>query len=188
MLGGTFNPPHSAHIAMAQYALSHLGFDEVIVMPTATPPHKLVGDVDPRHRLEMARLAFADIPGVTVSDLEQRRGGKSYTIDTVAEIGPVSLLMGEDMFVTIESWHRAQELIRTTEFVVFPRPGGSGETEALAGRLRGQYKARIIVTDMPLHTDSSTEVRRCIAEGGRPDGVPAAVLRYIEEMGLYVSG
>lgn len=187
MLGGTFNPPHSAHIAMAKYALEHLGFDEVVVMPTATPPHKQAGEVAPCHRLQMARLAFADMPGVVVSDLEQHRGGKSYTIDTVNEIGPVSLLMGEDMFITIESWHRAEELIRMTELIVFPRPGYQGGVETLAQRLREQYGARIIVTDMPLHADSSTKVRACIANGGRPDGVPAAVLSYIEEMGLYVS-
>lgn len=187
MLGGTFNPPHSAHIAMARYALERLGFDEVIVMPTATPPHKQAGEVAPCHRLEMARLAFADIQGVVVSDLEQRRGGKSYTIDTVAEIGPVSLLMGEDMFITIESWHRAEELIRSTELVVFPRPGYQEGVEAMAQRLREQYGARIIVTDMPLYPLSSTEVRACIADGGQPDGVGATVLSYIEEMGLYVS-
>jgi len=187
MLGGTFNPPHNAHIAMAKYALEHLRFDEVIVMPTATPPHKLAGEVDPIYRLEMARLAFADIRGIVVSDLEQRRGGKSYTIDTVTELGPVSLLMGEDMFITIESWHRAEELIRSTELVVFPRPGYQGGVEAMAQRLREQYGARIVVTDMPLHPDSSTEVRASIARGCRPDGVPESVMSYIEEMGLYVS-
>jgi nicotinate-nucleotide adenylyltransferase len=187
MLGGTFNPPHSAHIAMARYALEQLGFDEVIVMPTATPPHKQAGEVAPSHRLKMAQLAFAGMQNVVVSDLEQRRGGKSYTIDTVSEIGPVSLLMGEDMFITIESWHRAGELIRTTELVVFPRPGYQGGVEIEAQRLREQYGAHIVVTDMPLHSDSSTEVRASIARGCRPNGVPESVMSYIEEMGLYVS-
>lgn len=156
-------------------------------MPTATPPHKQAGEVAPEHRLQMAHLAFAGIRGVVVSDLEQRRGGKSYTIDTVAEIGPLSLLMGEDMFITIESWHRAEELIRTTELVVFPRPGYQEGVEVMAQRLREQYGACIIVTDMPLHPDSSTEVRASIARGCRPDGVPESVMSYIEEMGLYVS-
>lgn len=187
MLGGTFNPPHSAHVAMAQYALEHLSFDEVIVMPTATPPHKQAEEVAPEYRLEMARLAFAGIKGVIVSDLEQRRGGKSYTVDTVAEIGPLSLLMGEDMFVTIESWHRAGELIGSTELVVFPRPGYQEGVEEMAARLRAQYGAHVVVTDMPLHPGSSTEARAAIARGRRPDGVPNAVLNYIEEMGLYVS-
>ena len=187
MLGGTFNPPHSAHVAMARYALEHLRFDEVIVMPTATPPHKQAGEVAPEHRLQMARLAFAGIRGVMVSDLEQRRGGKSYTIDTVAEIGPLSLLMGEDMFITIESWHRAGELIRSTELIVFPRPGFQGGVEIVAAGLRAKYGARIVITDMPLHPDSSTEVRASIARGCRPNGVPESVMSYIEEMGLYVS-
>ncbi|MPM09316.1 Nicotinate-nucleotide adenylyltransferase [bioreactor metagenome] len=187
MLGGTFNPPHSAHVAMARYALEHLQFDEVIIMPTATPPHKQAGEVAPEHRLQMARLAFTGIQGIVVSDLEQRRGGKSYTIDTITEIGPVSLLMGEDMFVTIESWHRAGELIRSTELVVFPRPGYQDGVEIVAQRLREQYGARILVTDMPLHPDSSTEVRASIARGCRPNGVPETVMSYIEEMGLYVS-
>ena len=187
MLGGTFNPPHKTHIAMAVYAMENLGFDEVIVIPTATPPHKAATEIEPFHRYEMAKLAFAEVEGVTVSDIEQRRGGKSYTYDTAHEIGPVALLMGEDMFVTLESWHRASELLQIAEIVVFPRPGETGEIEGEANRLKREYGTRITVANMPLHPDSSTKIRSEIAAGRRPEGVPDAVLSYVKEKNLYVS-
>jgi nicotinate-nucleotide adenylyltransferase len=134
--GGTFSPPHLGHRrAVEAFALAEQ-LDEIYVIPTFTPPHKqLQGDATPQQRMEMCRLAFAGLP-VAVSDLEIRRGGKSYTVLTLEELkapdNTLVLLCGTDMFLTIDSWYQAARIFELAEIVYVQRETGLlGEESAI---------------------------------------------------------
>ncbi|MBQ2697901.1 MAG: nicotinate (nicotinamide) nucleotide adenylyltransferase [Clostridia bacterium] len=196
LLGGTFNPPHRAHVELAEHAVRVLGIDRVVVMPAADPPHKEVdGGLSADLRHELARLAFGGLPGVEVSDLELRRPGKSYTIDTLAELRAqnpgwqISLICGQDMFVTLESWYKGEELLRTTPILVFPRPedglGDAGEVTTFARRYQALYQTEVTVADFPLRDVSSTDLRHELAHELLPTEIPAEVLWFIADRGLY---
>ncbi len=195
LLGGTFNPPHSAHVDMVKFALSKLGFDEVWVVPAADPPHKPVAEGVPAQvRLALTQLAFDGVPGTQVCDVELKREGKSYTWDTLTLLRgkfpkvKFSLLMGQDMLETIEQWYCAEQLLHTTPMVVYPRQDTQGvqrDLQALAARLREGFGARITVADFPVQPVSSTDLRLALAQGPLPRAVPAAVLREIVRRGLY---
>lgn len=191
LLGGTFNPPHASHILMAQHAVEELGFDRVLVIPTADPPHKpVVGGATPQQRLDMAHLAFRDCAQAEVSDVEIRRAGKSYTYDTVHQLQEevpyeyYHLLLGQDMLAAIESWHRYEELLQEISIVVYPRQGEESDLAALVERLTERYNADIEVAEVSLPGFSSTALRDEMA-ALLPLGLPAAVTRYIIDQGLY---
>ena len=195
LLGGTFNPPHKTHVDMVKFALSTLGFDGVWVVPAADPPHKPVaGDVPAQVRLALTQLAFEGLPGVQVCGVELEREGKSYTWDTLTLLRgrfpkvKFSLLMGQDMLETIEQWYCAEQLLRTTPMVVYPRYGTAGGQDGLlklVQRLRSVYSADVTVADFPVQPVSSTDLRLALAQGPLPRAVPAAVLREIVGRGLY---
>lgn len=129
LYGGTFSPPHYGHIRAAESFISGVELDELYVMPANIPPHKMIdaGD-DPKIRLEMCRAAFGDIPKVTVSDYEIEKSGVSYTIDTLEHLTEngeeVYLLCGDDMFLTLESWRRGEDILRTANIVLMRRYDG----------------------------------------------------------------
>ena len=195
LLGGTFNPPHLAHVSMVEFALSRLGFDRVLILPAADPPHKPVaGNVPADVRLALTRRAFDGVLGAQVSDLELRREGKSYTYDTLSLLRSespdeeFSLLLGQDMLETMEHWYRGEELLRQTPMVVYPRQGEEGElgdVKALVARLSETYGARITIAAFPMQLISSTALREQLASGPLPRSVPPLVLRDIVEKGLY---
>jgi nicotinate-nucleotide adenylyltransferase len=142
-LGGTFNPFHLGHLRSAEEVRERVGLDRVLFVPAARPPHKDDPElVSFTHRYNMVRLAVWDHPDFEATDLENRRPGKSYTIDTLLELsrqyGPSArlfFLIGLDAFLDIHSWHRSEELFQAAHFVVFSRP--EYEAEALADYLRG---------------------------------------------------
>ena len=189
IFGGTFNPIHNGHLSLIDHLIDALCLDELLLIPTATPPHK-GGDcvIEARHRLTMCRLAVKDNPKVTVDDLEIRRGGKSYTVDTLRLLSverprdELILLVGSDMFYTIEEWRCAAELMRLAEIVAIPRE--ADELERLAAhrdRLNALgARTRIVAVD-PL-VISSSDLR---AYEGAPNCVPPLVERYIVQNGLY---
>jgi len=166
--GGTFDPPHIGHVSAARAAVSRLGLDKLLLIPTSTPPHKALaqGSLSARERLEMTALCAAGIPNAEASDIELRRGGKSYTADTVASLreqypdARFYLLMGTDMFLSIEQWRDFDGLIRRVTPAVFPRAGGDRESvAAFAASLREKYGAETeLVPHEPVEI-SSTEVR-----------------------------
>ena len=127
--GGTFNPPHKGHTESGRNAVRRLGLERLIVLPAGMPPHKAVpGDSpSPDMRLDMVRLAFKDVERACVSDMETARGGISYTIDSLREIrrenpeDELFLIMGTDMFLTLEDWRNGQEMLSMVTPVVFPR-------------------------------------------------------------------
>lgn len=138
LFGGSFNPIHNGHLALAGHVLDKLQLDRVLFMPTGDPPHKRDGSLAPAtHRYEMVRLAIADRPAFGLSDMEIRRIGKSYTIDTVQTLQhqfgsstDLYLLIGLDAFLDLPNWKDPRELLRRCRFVVVPRPGQSFQSLA----------------------------------------------------------
>jgi nicotinate-nucleotide adenylyltransferase len=161
LYGGSFNPPHNGHVALARNALETLRPDRLIWMPSGDPPHKALppGTPSAAHRLEMSRLAAGGLPGAEVSDFELT-GGARYTIDTVSMLmerykpDKLWLLMGSDMRESFDTWYRADELRKLAEVYVFPR------------------------NIVPV---SSTDVRRSL-DGAN---IPLNVWGYIQREGLY---
>lgn len=130
IFGGTFNPIHLGHLRIAEEAREALSFERVVFVPTHITPHKLKESLTPPEaRYELVRRAIEGNPGFEVSDIEIRRGGRSFTVDTVKEIiekGPVSsvsLIIGNDSFNEITSWYEYEELLGLASLIVVPRPG-----------------------------------------------------------------
>ena len=140
LYGGAFDPPHLAHIALAQAAVEQLGLDVLYIIPTGQPWMKQRSLTPAAHRLAMAQLAFAHLPKVQVDDCELRRSGTTYTIDTLRELqarpahtGQASdwfLVMGEDLLHTLPQWQRADDLLREVTAAVLPRVAGQAKKPA----------------------------------------------------------
>jgi len=166
--GGTFNPPHIGHVRSSEAAALSLGLDLLIVVPSGTPPHKPLPDGTPPAdmRLYMTRSAFADTRNTIVSDIEARKTAASFTIDTVGSIkqdypgAEIFLLVGTDMFQSLETWKDANELIRAVTPAVFSR--GPEDLERIGGCARALYARRGVRTEI-MHNDvvdiSSSELR-----------------------------
>lgn len=138
LYGGTFDPFHAGHLRMAIEVRERIGTDRLLVIPAAAPPHKPGQPVTPAaHRLAMASLAVAGIPGIEVSDIEIRRKGPSYTLTTVREVraeepeSAILLLLGADQFSEISTWWRSDELQAEADIVLLPRPGHPGPPPGL---------------------------------------------------------
>ena len=194
ILGGTFNPPHVAHLVCAQEARFQLGLDRVLLMPVAAPPHKEASaDPGPQERLEMCRLAAAGDEGLAVSDLEIARGGASYTVDTLRALHATSpgddltFIVGGDMAHSLPSWREPEELLRLAMLAVADREGLTRhdieerlEPLGAAGRVR--------FFDMPRLDISSSNVRARVAAGAPIRHlVPDAVAEHIARRGLYAA-
>lgn len=130
ILGGTFNPIHYGHLAAAEEVRDRLKLDRVLFIPSFLPPHKQEEDLpSAAQRLEMARLATATNPSFKVSDIEVKRGGKSYTIDTITALrqsypgAALFFITGLDSFLEIETWKDWEQLLTLCCFVVISRPG-----------------------------------------------------------------
>ena len=197
IFGGTFSPVHNGHVAAARAFMEKMWLDILYVMPTALPPHKqLHGDADQADRLEMLRLAFSGMEGVLVSDLEIRRGGRSYTVDTLRQLHAdlhegdrLFLLMGTDMLLSFDSWREPEEIFRLCWPVYIRRETDAALDDEIVRRIaqyRAQYGKTVIRIDAPAVEISSTSIRRAIA-ADRPidDMVPPSVAAFIREKQLY---
>jgi nicotinate-nucleotide adenylyltransferase len=194
ILGGTFNPPHLAHLICAQEAYLQLGLDRVVWIPASIPPHKAVEDEPgPEHRLELCRLAVRDDQRFEVSDLEVARQGSSYTVDTLEELhsrapdSELFLIVGGDIAAGLPEWREPERVLSFATLAVAQRRGTSQTAveEALRG-LRGGEQARFF--DMPTVGLSSTEIRRRVRSGTPIKYlVPEAVSTYIDHHKLYRS-
>jgi len=184
ILGGTFNPPHIGHLIVANEVKQALGLDEVRLMPTAVPPHKTApGDATAEQRLLMVELAVMAIDGLNVSDFEVKRGGVSYTFDTMHQLTEIEsesefhFIIGGDMIDLLPKWHRIEELVTLVNFVGVGRPGTDATTE---------YP--IIMVDIPQIELSSTLIRQRITQNGTVQLlIPPAVEAFIRKEGLYGS-
>lgn len=198
--GGTFNPPHLGHVTAARAVFELLKLDRLLVIPAGLPPHKDLPDHSPTaaQRLEMTRLAAEQMGldgKVEVLDMELSRAGKSYTSDTLAQLkerypdDELWLLMGTDMFLTLQAWHAPEKILSLAGIAAFGRTGA--DTEELFSVQRDYlYKtypqARIFTLTIPGVIDvSSTELRQKLAEGTGGALLPPAVYGYILRQGLY---
>lgn len=194
IFGGTFNPPHLGHLKAAQAALDALGIERLYVVPSNVPPHKELpaGTPAPADRYRMAQLLFAGDLRIQTLDLELRREGPSYTIDTVQEIkrwhpeAELCLFMGTDMFLSLETWYRAQELLGLIIPVVFARAAGQGvEITSHAAMLKEKYGVEPRLIDYDLLETSSTDLREALQQRQGVELVGETVYREIVRCGHY---
>ncbi len=212
IFGGTFNPIHYGHLAAAEEIRERLRLDRVIFVPSNIPPHKSEADMpSSRQRLEMVRLAISDNPRFELSDIEVRRGGRSYTIDTITGLSSLYpgavlyFITGLDSFLDIQTWKDWERLLESCWFVVLSRPGyrfsslerlffmkdvsrrlhalDEGEINHLDVR---QGSVAVCLDRIPLYDISSTDIRRRIREGRSVKYLlPEPVETYIIENRLY---
>lgn len=167
IMGGTFNPPHMGHINAARAAKGELSLDRLIFIPTGTPPHKEMAEhsATTEQRLEMTRLA-AKSAGAEASDIEIRRKGKSFTVYTLRELhkkypdDELWLIMGTDMFLSLETWFCFEEIFSLACIAAVPREDDDkSELLAYSDHLKKQYGAKTRVMETEALTVSSTELR-----------------------------
>ena len=208
LLGGSFNPVHNAHLAIAREARSFCGLDRVIFIPAADPPHKPVaGGVSFACRSHMVRLAIAGSSEFAMSTLEAERSGKSYSVDTIRIFrkqfpdDELFFIIGADSFLEIGTWYRYSEIFRSCNLIVAERPGSSVSAlvDALPDTVRQEFNYNhetgrlthhlgtsvFFVSGTPLDI-SSTEIRRCAATGADISAyVPPDVAAYISQQRIY---
>ena len=182
ILGGTFNPIHMGHLILAEEIRQLYLLDKVFFVPTNIPPHKDNGDiVEAFHRLRMVKLAVEDNPNFAVSDMEIKRGGRSYTIDTVKTFknlypnDEIYFIIGSDLFKYLDEWKDLPEIIDMVKFIVVRRPGSF---DSLPSHLE--------TVDIHTVDISGFEIRQCIKKGrSYRYFVPERVMSYIEKNKLY---
>jgi nicotinate-nucleotide adenylyltransferase len=193
IMGGTFDPVHSGHLAAARQLRDVADLVEVWLMPNAMPPHRSAAPVaSADDRLRMVRLAVDSQPGLVPSALEVDRGGISYTIETVRELGrafperPFAILLGSDVALQIRSWHDANALLNEARFVIFNRPETTLAPQTLHELGFEPSRTQIVHLDTP--AIAAHQVRDRLARGAPIDDlVPAAVAEYIQSHHLYQS-
>jgi len=187
LFGGSFNPPHVAHLVVAEIARDQLGFDEVWWIPNATPPHKSHDELAAvEHRLAMTRRAIADNPSFRVSEIEVGREGVSYTVDTLRVLQDehpdtdFGLLLGSDSLDHFGEWHRPDEIMERVPLVVYKRPGIIEDVP------EPRFANRVRFVSAPVMEVSGTEIRSR-RRAGRSIRylVPETVRSYIREHNLY---
>lgn len=194
VFGGTFNPIHNGHLHMAREFAARLQISRVLLIPTYTPPHKAAPDLIPaEHRLAMCCLAVAGDPLFEVSDLEIRRQGPSYTSDTLRQIKDQNpetelfLLMGEDMFLTVENWHEPHQIYALATLCAAPRGSENNAKMEQYARMIAQYGAKSRIENIEFLPISSTMVREAVKHGGPIDHlVPEPVADYVKRHRLYL--
>jgi nicotinate-nucleotide adenylyltransferase len=186
VFGGAFDPPHTAHVALARAAVPQLQLDELRVFPTGQAWHRAQATTAPEHRLAMARLAFGGLPRTLIDERELRRPGPTYTIDTLRELkaehptAQLFLVMGEDQAVALTRWHEWEAILQLAIICVAARPLVASGTEGLPA----QAELRLLA--LPSMPESATQVRGRVAHGeGIAHLVPPGVARYIERHNLY---
>jgi nicotinate-nucleotide adenylyltransferase len=198
ILGGTFDPVHHGHLRLAIEVLERLGLDEVRLLPTATTNLRDTPTASPAQRLAMLESAL--VPGLVADDREIRRGGRSYTIDTLIEMrqelpqASFYFVLGADAWNALPRWHRWQELLDYANLVIATRPGvtltdipelAAARCETLA-EFRAARAGRVLVLPIPRLPISSTDIRARLHAGHRVDYfTPAAVVALIDREGLY---
>ena len=189
LFGGSFNPPHIAHLIVAEVARDQFGFDEVWWIPNATPPHKRDATLAPAaDRLAMTNAAVADHDHFSVCDIELQRPGVSYTVDTVQALQEqhpntaFSLLIGSDSLDTFHQWRAPDTIAEAVQLIVYKRPGGAQSVAAPRFANQARYVAA------PMLEISSTEIRhRCRSNRSIQYLVPHAVAQYIHTHNVYSS-
>lgn len=189
LLGGSFDPVHVAHVALARNALQHLHLDSVVLIPAAQPWQRTQLGATEQQRLDMLRIATADEPGLEISTAEIERGGPTYTVDTLRDL-PADRqyfwILGADQLTNFCTWKAWQDIVARVRLAVAARPGSELQPPpALQAQLEllGQ---ELHVLPMPPTDISATNLRQRIAAGQPTDGMlHPGVAQYIQRYGLY---
>lgn len=199
VFGGTFNPIHNGHLLIAEEARTRLKLDKVIFIPSANPPHKeMSGLVEGRHRLKMIGSAIKNNPFFMASDIELKRGGRSYSIETIKTLKEkyskgtkVFFIMGADSILEFMTWKNWEDLLKLCNLVVSPRPGYKVNLNATKSKMQRKLCDKSLVKNIYfIETSafdiSSTEVRKSIKKGGSVKYfIPEGVIEYINKNKLY---
>lgn len=182
--GGSFNPPHLGHVKAAATVWEKLEPDRFLIIPTNIPPHKDIaeGSPSPEQRMELCRLAFQDIPGVELSDMEIKREGRSYSADTVSILrekypeDELYLVIGSDMFLSFCQWYKFQYLLENCVLTVLSREeDDQRELEEFKAEMEEKYSARVLLLSHEPLPMSSEDVRDRLRLGLGSDMLPDAV-------------
>ena len=192
--GGAFSPIHNGHIAAAKAFMEKMWLDVLFVVPTGKSPHKEMDTTaSDKDRIEMCRRAFEGVEGVIISDVEIRRGDTSYSIETLRSFSNedrrLFMLCGTDMMLTLGEWHDADEIFRLS-YPVYIRREEDRELDAIIIETNTRYFETfgkyVIKLDAPVIDISSSKLREMMRRGEDvSEYIPARVLEYIEEVGLY---
>lgn len=198
--GGTFSPPHIGHISAAKAFLKEIKPDSLLIMPTFTPPHKVAYDIDPLHRMNMAKLAFSEGEGfgdnVTVCDFELNKKDVSYTYQTLEHFASCDtelyFLCGTDMFLTLDKWKNPDIIFKLSTIVLALREDITEEISEKISLAKDfyekNYSAKIIVLKNRPITVSSSELRSAILSGEDASAfLTKPVYDYIKNNKLYLS-
>jgi nicotinate-nucleotide adenylyltransferase len=197
VFGGTFDPIHVAHLAVAQEALEALGLERVVFVPAGEPPHKPGQPITPaNHRLAMVELAIAGNARFGVDRLEVDRAGPSYTVDTLEAFGAthragggtsgLTLILSAEAFLGLPTWNEPRRVLELARVAVAPRDGYTGADAAFVERHFPDQRDQVVFLDGPRLRLSATELRRQAAIGRSLRYlVPDAVAAYIDDHGLY---
>lgn len=194
IFGGTFDPPHLAHVTLSRLAAEALDADAVVYVPASISPHKNTPPTPANHRLAMLRLTLADQPQAVVltDEIDRAEAGQpSYTVDTLEalrnQLGSaveMRLLIGTDQMLAFHHWHRADRIVELAEPAVMVRPPQTRESVLEAVPDPEDWADRLL--DLPAMDISATEVRRHLAAGESTRGLlDPTVHSYIDEHGLY---
>lgn len=193
LYGGAFNPVHNGHLALAEHFKNALELERLIFIPTHVPPHKS-GDglASGEHRINMLSLALSGLDYCSVSDIEFRREGKSYTYDTVCELKKIYpddeffLIVGADQYFDFQKWYRADDLLRQVTVCSAARENNQYR-QMLEYKSKHDNMQNTVVCNFDVTEISSSKIRNMISTGQSvTEFVPDSVLRYIKENNLYV--
>ena len=194
LMGGTFDPVHLGHLVTAEEARDHFRLDQVIFVPAGMPPHKKdYAITDAVHRYEMTKLAIASNPYFQISDVEIKRPGNSYAIDTVSYFAKaygknclLFFITGADAILEILTWKQVHRLVGLCEFIAATRPGYNLELDPTLEQLPPVARDRIHQLEVPALAISSTDIR-CRVQEKRTIKylLPEAVENYILAKGIY---
>jgi nicotinate-nucleotide adenylyltransferase len=181
-LGGTFDPVHNAHMAMARAALDELKLEKLLFVPTGSPHYRTPAVASSEHRVAMLRKATEGEPRYEIDARELAPGSTGYTVDTLRELRlelgaatPFWLLMGADQYAKLDSWHRPQDVKKLARIAVFARPGTT-------------LSEKIHLVPMPPMPISASDIRARVARGEDISAlVPPAVANYVATHGLYAA-
>lgn len=194
LFGGTFDPPHIAHLILGEYTAESLGLSTLLYVPAADPPHKQNEEKTPvEHRLAMLTLALAQNPRFAISRVDIDRPGPHYSADTVRIVhtenpdADIYFVIGGDSLRDLLTWHRPDLLIEHCKLAVLRRPGADVRPDMHADKLPG-LADRVVMIDAPLLDISSTVIAQRLRDGRSVRYlVPDRVLAYIHENELYCS-
>jgi nicotinate-nucleotide adenylyltransferase len=189
LLGGSFDPIHNGHLKLANWVRNKFSLNRIIFIPAAVPPHKQnVKLTESEHRYRMVQIAIENYPDFEISDVELKRDGVSYTIDSIFYFEKmyklnkdnIFLIIGADSLLDFHNWKDPEKIIENCQIVVLPRP------DVNLNNVKPKYKRQAIILQSPLIDISATDIRRRIREGETiTQIVPPAVEHYIYEHNLY---